>query len=261
LSQIAQLQPSDFWWLSGHETGRDLFVGVEHHHPPTDDEDYYSMQRFHSVGAGHKLSRARKHYRLDFLNQWRSLCNNTNVYRTLELFASDKGQSEVLGPFLVDIDNSNWKDGYEENLGDALAVTCTVVEFLSKHWKLSERDLRVFFSGRKGFHIEVRPEALSMAGSVADQLKLSAEKRQEIIEHFGTRNNIVSSGGTLIDPVYGDRFDKYKLKHPYIRLHGSWNKWVGNDGIERARRKIELSLDKLSDSRAEEICAQAEKLE
>lgn len=262
LSQITPLQLSDFWWLSKHELENKLFVGVGHHPPLREDDIPMPLEEwFHSLDEGMQLLRACKRYSLDFLKKWRSICNNTNVYRTLELFASNTGQSQILGPFWVDIDNENCENGCEENLDDALAVACTVVEFLSSHRKLSDHDMRVFFSGQKGFHIEVRPEALGIVGSAADQLKLSALKLQEIINHFGTGSRTVSSRGTHIDPVYGDRFDNYKLKHPYIRLHGSWNKWVGNDGIERARRKIELSLDKLSDSTAEEICAQAEKPE
>lgn len=261
MSQVNLLEPSDFWWLPEHESSGKLLVGVGHHRPLTDDDDPCSVEWFHSVSEGHGLSPERKQYPLDFLKEWRSLCNNTNVYRTLELFASNSSQSEILGPFLVDIDNSNWKDGYEENLDDALLVACMVVDFLSGHWKLSDQDLRVFFSGRKGFNIEARPQALGIDGSATNQVKSSSDKLQEIISHFGTGSNTVSSGDTLIDKIYGDRFSNYKLKHPYIRLHGSWNKWVGNDAIERARRKIELSLDKLHNSKADEICVEAEKPE
>lgn len=260
MGQMIWLELSDFWWLPEHVTSTELLVGVGHHHPLTDDENPCSVEWFHSVGDGHELSRARRQYRLNFLKEWRSLCNNTNVYRTLELFTSDTGQSEILGPFLVDIDNSNWKDGYEENLRDALLVARRVVDFLSRHCKLRDRDLRVFFSGRKGFNIEVRPQALGIDGPVAQQKRLSAEKLQEIVNHFGTGSNTVSCKDTTIDQIYGNRFSNYKLKHPYIRLHGSWNKWVGENNIWKARSKIELTPEELATLTVDEICARAERL-
>jgi hypothetical protein len=260
MDQMTWHELSDFWWLPEHIASSELLVGVGHHHPLTDDENPCSVEWFHSVGEGDELSHACRQYPLNFLKKWQSLCNNTNVYRTLELFTSDTGQSEILGPFLVDIDNTNWNDVYEENLRDALLVTRRVMDFLSRHCKLRNQDRRLFFSGRKGFNIEVRPQALGIDGPVVQQIRLSAEKLQEIINHFGTGINIVSCEGTNIDRIYGDRYSNYKLKHPYIRLYGSWNKWGGENNIWKARSRIELSLEELMTLTVDEICARAERL-
>jgi len=259
LSQINLLELSDFWWLSENEIEDELFTGMGHHAPLADSDDPLPLNAwFHSLSENMQLSCTYELYPLDFLTKWRSVCNNTNVYRTLKIFTSNQGVARFLGPFLVDIDSSNWKDGYEENLGDALDVARKVVHFLIVDWGLRAGDIRIFFSGRKGFNIEIRPQALGIVGSVADQLMLSAKKRQEIVEQLDVCNNTISSAGTRIDPVYGDRFNNYELKHPYIRLHDSWNKWARNNGITCARRKIEISLDKLFDSTVDEICARAE---
>ena len=257
MSRANLLEASDLWWLPKHETSEKLLIGVGHHYPITDDDNPCSVKWFHSINERHELSCDRKQYQLDFLKEWRSLCNNTNVYRTLKLFASTTGQGEILGPFLVDIDNSNWKDGYEEDLNDALVVARKVIAFLKIHWNLNDRDIRIFFSGRKGFNIEIRPLALSIAGSAADQIKLSSGKLQEIINHFGTGSNTVSKN-TTIDQIYGNRFTNYELKHPYIRLHDSWNKWGKEKGAWKARRKIELTPQELANLTVDEICARAE---
>lgn len=178
---MTRYELSDFWWLPEHIASSKLLVGVGHHHPFTDDENPYSAEWFHSVGEGDELSHACRRYPPNFPKKWQSLCNNTDVYRTLELFTSDIGQSKILGPFLVDIDNANWNDGYEENVRDAFLVTRRVMDFLSRHCKLRNQDRRVFFSGRKGFNIEVRPQAIGIDGPVVQQIRLSAEKLQEII--------------------------------------------------------------------------------
>lgn len=259
LSQVNLLEPSDFWWLSDNEVQDQLLIGLGHHPPLGEDDTPMPLKEwFHSLGEGMQLSTDYELYPMDFLEKWRSLCNNTNVYRTLELFTSSTGQGEIFGPFLVDIDNSKQVDGYEENLDDALFVACRVADFLIKHWQLSERDLRVFFTGRKGFNIEVRPSALGIGGTLENQIKFSRKRLSDIISYFGAGSNTVTSRHTTIDLVYGGRFNNHELKYRYVRLHGSWNKWVGNDGIERARRKIELSLNKLFDSIAEEIYVKAE---
>jgi hypothetical protein len=259
MSQINQSELSDFWWLPKIRAKENWLVCVGHHHPLTDDDNPCSIKWFQSVGVGRELSYELKKYRLDFLAKWRALCNNTNVYRSLELFPSETGQSEVLGPFLVDIDNSSLQDGYKENLHDSLLVTRGVVGFLRNHWKLRSFDIRIFFSGRKGFNIEICPEALGINGSIADQIGLSANKLEEIIKQFGTGSNEVSEEGTNIDRIYGSCRSGYKLKHPYIRLHGSWNEWALNNNMRKARRKIELAFNELDTLTVGEICARAER--
>jgi len=246
---MTMFEISDFWWLAENEVEDELFVGIGHHPPLNDDNIPMSLDKwFHSLDKDLQLSCTYIKYPLVFIERWRAICNNTNVYRTLKLFTRDTGQPQTLGPFLLDIDNE------QENLDDALVVARNVVDFLTINWNLKDCDIHIFFSGRKGFNIEIRPQGINILGSTAEQLKSSALQLKEIKNHFGA-----SSRGTLIDPVYGDRFDNYRLKHPYIRLHGSWNKWIGENGICKARRRIELTLQELASLTADEICTKAEK--
>ncbi|MCH7576426.1 MAG: hypothetical protein IH822_01325 [Chloroflexi bacterium] len=156
------------------------------------------------------------------------------------------------GPFLVDIDSRDWTNGYSENLEDARRVAVLAVELLTSRWPLAEgRDFRVFFSGRKGFNIEVRPDLLGIGGSLDQQIRASAD-RLEVLGELAKRN----SASTVIDRIYGNRFG-YGLKHPYIRLYNSWNKW-SSDCQAKKRLRLQLSAADLKAQPIESLCSRAE---
>ena len=252
---------SDFWWLPKNVTTKNLLVGVGHHKEVTDDEDIPPLDSwFHSLDQKGNLSNNIAYYPTRSLNGWRSVCNNTNVYRSLKVFDKNTGTAIFLGPFLIDIDNSS------KNLNDAQAATKQVVNYLIKQIRLSPEDIRIFFSGRKGFNVEVHPQALEINGSILDQIRLSSKKLDDVIAVLRNNNNIQDSSknivggqGTVIDRIYGDRFG-YRLKHPYIRLHNSINKWIQYDSKEVSRCKIEVTIEQLWSLSASEIAIESEKL-
>lgn len=236
---------SDFWWLGQSQTDRYTYLELGHSKPV---DDYTTP-----------IIDAKVHHISD-MDKFRSSFQNTNVYRSLKISDASLNGDEILGPFLVDIDNE------EEDLDDAQGVTKQVVEYLRTQLMLSLDDLRIFFSGHKGFNIEVRPQALEIAGSVPDQIRLSSKKLDDVIAFLCSDNkvqdqtkNIVSIQGTGIDRIYGDRFG-YKLKHPYIRLHNSINKWIRSDGSEVAGMKIERTIQQLWNMSAAEISLESRKL-
>lgn len=267
----------DFWWLSESQAKQGWLIGVGHHAPLTDDDEP-SLTRpnehapailgwFHSLDDGGKLSHDFKRYPPSSLAEWRSACHETNVYRTLKLFSERPDQEPILGPFLVDIDNQDWTNGYSENLGDALSIAKQTVAFLTTDWHLAANsDLRVFFSGRKGFNVEIRPSSLGIHGAVWQQVELSSQKLDEIIAHLRNQNgvtatdsNVVSQHLTQVDRIYGNRRFGYRLKHPYTRLHDSVNKWISKDGSETARLRLELSVDELVTETISSIVFRAER--
>ncbi len=257
---------SDFWWLPKNVAGENLLIVLGHHHPLTAEDEPLKVQWFHSLDPQGRISYEIKHYGLGFLSQWQSVCENTNVYRTLKLFDHNREEAIFLGPFLIDIDNSESDNGYREDLNDAQFVTKQVVTHLMQQLGISSDDLRIFFSGRKGFNVEVRPEAIQINGSVPDQIRLSSSKLADIITtiRFNNNNrdstrNVVGARGTVIDQIYGDRFG-CQLKHPYIRLHHSINKWIRGDGKAIARRRIEIKYEQLREKSAAEICLESERL-
>jgi hypothetical protein len=160
----AKTKMSDFWWLPKNLARKDLLIGVGHHKEIADNEKVPPLDSWwHSLDRKGDLSNDIRYYPINSLNKWKSACNNSNVYRTLTIFNGDNKEAILLGPFLIDIDNCKWDkawDGYKEDLGAAQDVTCKAITFLSQDWQISSRDMRIFFSGRKGFHIEICPEAL-----------------------------------------------------------------------------------------------------
>jgi hypothetical protein len=252
---------SDFWWLPKNLTRKDLLVGVGHHKEVADNEDVPPLDSWwRSLDRNGDPSNDIQYYPITSLNKWKSACNNTNVYRTLTIFNGDTKGAILLGPFLIDIDNFRWdsdKGGYKEDLDAAQDVTRKAITFLSQNWEISSRDMRIFFSGRKGFNIEICPRALGISGSIDNQVEISAKKLEEIIGTIIT--NKASKSNTVIDRIYGNRFG-YRLKHPYIRLHDSVNKWICGDGKIITRRKIEITSKELRTKTAAEITLESERL-
>ncbi len=251
-------EDSNFWWLPDSASGNLLAVGLGHHRPIKDEDNPMSLVWHRPLEVSKEPSDNPSVSSLDYVDKWRGACNNANVYRTLKVFDVKTREAAFLGPFLIDIDNS------EEDIGDALGIARCAVGILVDSHKVDKGNLRVFFSGRKGFNIEVRPESLSIRDSVTEQIKSCGKKLDKVIKalrssgqiHNGVLN-IVSTKGTCIDPIYGNRFGYY-LKHPYIRLHNSINSWIRNDCKIIDRMKFELSIDELGCLSADEICRKSE---
>ena len=257
------LEESDFWWLPKGAACENLLVGLGHHRPITDEDDRISVMWCRPLDVNEELFNNLNAYPLNFLQCWRNACNNTNVYRTLKVFNNESREEAFFGPFVVDIDNGNG------NLEDALSAARQAVDFLIEQYKLATDDLRIFFTGCKGFNIEVRPKTLGIDGSITDQIGLSAQMLDKIIEGLRHTNgvvggctNIVTNMDTNIDRIYENRVGGYRLKHPYTRLHCSINKWVRNHDSKMARMKIQISLDELRNrnANAREISLEAERL-
>jgi len=234
---------SDFWWLTPEEAVKYKYVCVEHHEPysdePNSSRDPLSVSWFHSLDTNGNLSKTVKRYPLAFIGQWRGICSNTNVFRSLSLFSALQDGEELLSPFLIDIDREEYKrgKGYVQNLDEALEATRQIVK---EHLcELKEGDLRIFFTGHKGFNIEVRPQALGIV-SLDNQWRQFRDIR------------------AAINKTFGDNFvDTIKER---LRLHDSINRWIANDGEEVNRMKFELSLCELNSLGVEEICRRSERL-
>lgn len=260
------MEASDFWWLDDDIEETSLFIKAGHHRPLTDGDDPLSVPWQRSLDKAGNFSNSERLYPLDFLNKWRGACGNTNVYRSLMLFDA-KGKPARLGPFLIDIDNSQMVDGYNEDLEDTILVARALVKVLIRISSVAEKDIRNFFSGRKGFNIEVRPAALGISGSFNNQVQISGKKLDEIIQALRQADNIinsttnaVSNQGTIIDRIYGNKHGGYIIKHPHVRFHNSVNKWIQQGVYKMARMKIEVSLDDLCTKSARDICIEAESL-
>ena len=254
-------QMSDFWWLPKNVAVGKLLVGVGHHKVIADNEEVPPLDEWYrSFDHKQNLSNNIEYYPVRLLNDWRRVCKNINVYRTLTIFDKNTKKASLLGPFLIDIDNS------DEDLDDAQVITTQVTTYLLDDQGISKDDLRIFFSGRKGFNIEMCPQAFKIKGMISEQIKLYSRKLGDIIAFLRGKNNVlnvtrnmVSKQGTVIDQIYGDRLG-YTLKHPYIRLHNSINKWIRGSDSEIARMKSELAIKQLCNMSITQISSKSEKL-
>ena len=219
------------------------YLCVGHHESYSDEPGSNNTPRsvrwFHSIDNGGNLSTATKRHAPKFIDQWRGKCANTNVFRSLSLFTAKQGGGKLQGPFVIDIDREDYVSGkgYRQNLDDALEATRQLVrEYLRG---LQESDFRVFFTGHKGFNIEVRPQALGIT---------CTRNRQQQFEH---RRNYINGffGNSFVDKI-----------HEWVRLHNSVNNWIGNNGKEVYRMKFELSLYQLNSMCVDEICTESQTL-
>lgn len=237
---------SDFWWLYTSDKAKFKYVKLGHHKPIRDDDQPCSIKWDNEICL------------ISNIDQWRNKFQNTNIYRSLKVLSTPSGGQEILGPFLIDIDSEC------ENLEDALDITRKAIGYLTQDWNLASGNIQIFFSGRKGFNIEVLPSALGIQGSIQDRVKQSSNKLDQIIGYLRGGNmwgnsNQVSSKQTIIDRIYGDRFG-YKLKHPCLRLHNSWNEWITSNVIKR-RRKIQLNINDLDKITIKEILTRSQNQE
>jgi hypothetical protein len=235
----------DFWWLTSDQQTTYTRVAFGHHRPIRDDEDPRSVDW--KVQAG----------RVSQVDNWRGRFESTNVYRGLIVATAPLYAEQLLGPFLIDIDNS------DENLEDVLLVTRKTAQILEHQLGVDPRNLRVFFTGHKGFNLEIHPQAVGLEGTIDSQVRKSADYLHGIVEALRVGRswqtiNQVSDAETVVDQIYGGRRSGYGLKHCYLRLHDSLNCWIASDGTAKSRMKTELTMDELSQLTIGEIVARSE---
>jgi hypothetical protein len=253
---VPGLEASDFWWLPGEADLASLRVGVGHHRPKADNDDPALLEWRCPVDDVEIQVRGNPClHPLAALRDARRACHNTNIYRTLQVFG--RARIEFLGPFILDVDNESRDNGYSQDLDDAFRVTKEAVTLLLSEYRLTEPDIRVFFSGCKGFNIEVRPEALDIDGDVRQQVKEASRWWNRINQDLHRSQVLSDDYATSIDRVYWESGD---LKHPYLRLHASVNSWVASTGAATNRLKIEVDVDKLSSVSMHNISRRAEGL-
>ncbi len=225
---------SDFWWLTAKEKRKYIYVELVYHKPLKEENDAPR-----SVFMNPPLVDVKN------INQWRQRYQNTNVYRSLKVWADKSRKDALSGPFIIDIDNES------ENLSDALVVTKEAVECLRNFYGIKDDDIHIFFTGHKGFNLEIHPRALKIRGTVEEQENKTQWIRKEVIKKLQQGKNIggnsVSERGTLIDPI-----------HEHVRLHYSLNKWISKTG-EITRMKIELPIHEFSNLIIEKSIAKSER--
>lgn len=250
---------SDFWWITDQEKKDYIYVKLVHHAPLAESDSTASLFSNPDLVI------------VTAMEKWCANHGRINVYRALKVFKDKLATAGLSGPFILDIDNE------KEDLNDALAVTREAVKHILTSFKVTENDIRVFFTGHKGFNIEVRPSAIGIIGSFEEQHSKVESRRREIIKElqkskkliakgvgsYGENGkpiceislkyawhlktyNVVSELGTLIDEI-----------HEYVRLHNSINAWI-EDKVTKSRNKVELSIKELESLTIEKIISKSE---
>jgi hypothetical protein len=223
----------DLWWLSDEERHYEWSVGVGHHSFSMDGEDrpltipdHIDQDRpvllswDHSLAEDGNASVEFRLYPISFLNVWRGYWENANVYRTMRLFC---GTQTTMGPLLIDIDSQNWAQPEEEELEATLTVARRSVDLLAKKRLVPTLDFRVFFSGRKGFNVEVKPSVLGITGSFEQQIRLSADLLVDVIRDVSPDDRVgppSSSVWTSLQPTAASAPSARRTKS------GSWRSYA-----------------------------------
>ena len=238
---------SEFWWLKPGDALKYKYVYVCYQElysdEPNSERDPYSVPRFFSIDEKGNLSRLKKYYPLGYINDWRTKCGNINVFRGFGLSSSEQGLDKLFGPVIIDIDRQEGgvREGYVQDLEQALEDTRRLVSEYLYHF--DEKDFRIFFTGHKGFHIEILPRALGLV-----DCECTKEQYEHIIDDI---NDIFSykKETRFIDKVHNE-----------IRLHNSINRWIDKSGKMINRMKFELNIQELKNSSIDEICRKSEVL-
>jgi hypothetical protein len=160
-----------------------------------------------------------------------------NLWRSWEVYA-DPDQRVSLGPvpLLVDIDDQDY------DLCKAYTLTDSCLNLLEDNpqWAGEPERIRVIFTGRKGFHLEIKPPA-----------PLDAEEfRETIFSELEKRIGLIRSGACTniyLDTTLIDRF------HKFIRITGSCNSWKDENGILIRRRVLSMTPDEFRRAKIEDI--------
>ena len=156
-----------------------------------------------------------------------------NIWRSWELFSDEMCTNSIgYAPLVIDIDNGN------KNLNDAheLTLKCLDVIIMKKIQNISKDNLRVVFSGSKGFHIEARPDTPINCNLFRDDILHELENSG--IHHLNAPNEFPLG---VIDPP-----------KDFIRLTGSFNSWKENE-IVKKRKVVKFSFEEFRNLSIENI--------
>ena len=215
----------EFWWLDDSERKRYQFLrpGVQRKLPNGHLPDIVWDE---PVAAGD-------------LQTWCASHHNINIHRKMQLHAKKVDNSEAVeGPIFLDFDNDNETMAEHDRLAAAARCSRETLVLLTDLNIDITSDSRVFFSGRKGFHIELRPrsipsELLQQTGQ-RTSLEMKIIRRVRHVTGFGNDNtNVLDSDDTVLDK-----------RHDAKRINGSVNAWQDEGAVKR-RRVIEVAPERL----------------
>lgn len=151
-----------------------------------------------------------------------------NIWRSWSVYRSSGGVDPIGPvPLFFDIDDGS----NPPNLENAYALTTVCINILESlfAWANSPSNLRVVFSGHKGYHLEIKPvapidgEALRQELIRACQRKIPPRFANCFFDH------------TVLDVLNPER-------HGWVRITGTVNSWRTEEGDIRSNRIIQLPV-------------------
>lgn len=222
---------TDFWWLSPEEARQYRYVDLFHQEPYSDEPNTNKDPLPPKKWNGSRT-------RLEDIHKRTLNFRNKNVFRSWTLYDCANNGGEIIGPFLLDIDRVIKQGaGHPPDLDTALKDTRLLIQEYCSNSK--DGDYRIFFTGHKGFHIEIRPGAIGLQTHM-DRRAYFEKRRKEVNNHFGNG---------FVDPF-----------HEHIRLHNSINVWIDYSGQLVCRMKFEITRRELDSLSIDEICSQSKRL-
>jgi len=185
--------------------------------------------------------------RLEELSAFACTHAENNIWRSWEVYREVAG-CDGIGPvpLYLDIDD----ESSPPNLEDAYKLTAACLDVLEARsdWAGSSERLRVVFSGRKGFHIEIKPPAPLNASAMRKELLTACEERglKRVCVYHGSSNVFIEN--TVLDT----------LSHKWVRLTGTLYSWICEDGRMCARRVFQMSPEEFRQLGAKRILQIAE---
>ena len=222
MENLPSLDEDEFWWLSPEEKEGFKYIRPGYQNKLPNDV-------IPDVKFGGRI-------KINNLTFWCSEHRMENVHREFNLYLKGVRKCDTLeGPVLLDFDNS------DENLESACKCTTEALRFLQYNLGINlSADCRVFFSGRKGFHIELRPiaivsELLERAGHFQRPL-LHLKLIRRLQSNFGLSGttNQLDQKRTFLDK-----------EHQAKRINGSVNAWTSNGHVYR-RKMVPVVPERLA---------------
>ncbi len=222
---------TDFWWLSPEEIKQYCYIDLFYQEPYSDEpnSDNDPSKPVKLIGSRPRLEDIQKRT-VNF--------RNINVFRSYALYDSAIDGEEIVGPLVLDIDRSiEQESGYPPDLDKALKDTQLLIQEYCSNFK--EDEYRIFFTGHKGFNIEIHPRVFGELSKV-HRRRVFGQELREINNHYGR---------SFVDP-----------QHEHVRLHRSINNWIDYSGVWNYAMKIQMTKRQLATGNVEDILNKAKKL-
>ncbi len=216
-----------------------LQAELAHNDPPSEEK----LGKYHysrEAQTGEPLARFSP---LTEMGQWWDRWGGINIHRSVALVVGRNGDL-VRGPLVLDIDGPP-ELAYPERIEDALKATVRVWDWVVKETR--EGSARLYFSGSKGFNIEIDPSYVHPTKWGSFRRQILRSLRVKAIDGIDSSGNTIGYRGSVLDPL-----TRQTLK----RVSNSINCWLEGGVLHRATR-LQLDHSTFREAEVSEIIAES----